>query len=964
MILKLEGLNCSNCAEKIKDLSSKIDGVKSNSFNFVTNKLNIELENSTYYDSVKDEVVSIVNKLEPDVEVKEVDSAKMTVKRGKTAVVASKNEEFVNSSKEINLELNGLNCTNCAEKIKSMSAKLEGVESSDLNFITKKLKLVLKDETRYDGVKSEIIAIVNKLEPDVEVIALDDAKTSLNKIDLELNGLTCTDCAGKIEKMTSEFKGVTDAKFNFVTKKFTVGLENPNLSDEVYENIVQLVNKLEPDVEIIDLRDNKATNILKLELENLNCSDCAGKIENFVKALKGVEGAKINLMNKVLEVEYRRGTSLGELKDGIKDIILTLEPDIKINDIRKSKNREKTAKKSMWQSVDKNQLTKILVSTILLFLPRFISFSQPVSFGIYLVAYLLIGFKIIKQAFINTRAGIPFDENFLMTIATVGAFAIGEYPEAIMVMLLYQIGETMQGIAVNHSRDSITSLMDIRPDYANLLVNDEEMEVDPNEVAIGDIILVKPGERVPLDGVVIEGKSSLDTSSITGESVPRGISVGDEIVSGVVNIQGLLKVKVNRVFGESTISKILDLVENASSKKAETENFITKFSRYYTPVVVIVAALLAIVPPIIGMGSFANWFYRATVFLVISCPCALVISVPLGFFGGLGGASKEGILIKGSNYLEGLADLNTIVFDKTGTLTEGVFEVTEIKSYTELSQEEVLKIAAYGERYSNHPIGKSVIQKFDREIDEGKISDYEEIAGQGIRVKIEDKIYLLGNKKLLDNNKIKVNDIDTIGTIIYIGKDNKHIGTIIVSDRIKESASEDLKKLKEVGIEQLVMLSGDNQKTVDKVSNILGLDKAYGGLLPQDKVEIFEKIITGATGKNKVAFVGDGVNDAPVLARADVGIAMGGLGSDAAIEASDVVIMTDDIGKLSKGIKIGRKTRRIVMENIVLALGIKLIVLSLGAFGQANMIQAVFADVGVSIIAILNSIRALNTKNL
>ena len=604
----------------------------------------------------------------------------------------------------------------------------------------------------------------------------------------------------------------------------------------------------------------------------------------------------------------------------------------------------------------------MIISGILFGLPWIFGLKGTPRLALYLFSYLVVGHKVIIRAAKNVIGGTPFDENFLMTIATIGAFAIGEYPEAVAVMLFYQVGEMFQGMAVNHSRKSISALLDIRPDSANLEKNNEIIVVDPEDVHIGDYIIIKPGEKVPLDGIVVEGESSLDTSNITGESVPRNVSVGDNVLSGVVNNHGMLKVKVSKEFGESTVSKILNLVENASSKKAATENFITKFARYYTPAVVFVALAIAIVPPLFMSAELKEWAYRACVFLVISCPCALVISIPLGFFGGIGGASKTGILVKGGNYLEALTEVDTIVFDKTGTITKGTFRVTEIMSYEDYSEEEILELGAYGEVFSNHPIGKSIIEYYGKEINKEHIKSYKEIPGKGIEVVIDNKQILLGNKTLFNDRKIKVNETNSIGSVVYIGKENNHIGTIIVSDELKDNVIEDIKKLKSLGIKETIMLSGDNELTANKVGEVVGIDKVYGNLLPQDKVSIFEEIIDNKKGKSRVIFVGDGVNDAPVLARADVGIAMGGLGSDAAIEASDIVIMTDEIGKIGTGIKIAKNTKKIVTQNIILALGLKLVVLTLGAMGLATMWEAVFADVGVSIIAILNSIRALKVE--
>lgn len=702
---------------------------------------------------------------------------------------------------------------------------------------------------------------------------------------------------------------------------------------------------------------------ITLELNGLNCAGCAKKIEDFSKEIDGVEDASLDFVSKKLKILPHTEEKTNEIIDNVVKIVKRLEPDVVV--VNKSKNKNHSNNKGhehahTHDEIDKGEIIKLILGGILFALPIFLKLEGAIRFSIYLVAYLIVGHKVIIRAAKNVLAGVPFDENFLMTIATIAAFGIGEYPEGVAVMLFYQVGEMFQGMAVNRSRNSISALLDIRPDSANLVKGEEIVVVDPESVNIGDYIIIKSGEKIPLDGEIVEGESLLDTSNITGESVPRKVKVGDTALSGVVNTEGLLKVKVSKTFGESTISKILDLVENASSKKAPTENFITKFARYYTPAVVVLAALIAIVPPLLMGGEWSDWIYRASVFLVISCPCALVISIPLGFFGGIGGASKSGILIKGGNFLEALNDIDTLVFDKTGTITKGTFEVDDIISYHDYSKEEIVEIAAYGEYYSNHPIGKSIIKSYGQEINKQYISDYREISGKGISVKVNNGNILLGNASLLEDNNIEITPVDSIGTVVYVAKENTHIGSITVADQLKPTVIDDIKRLKSLGIKETIMLSGDNEETAKKVSEIVGLDKVYGNLLPQDKVSRFEKII--GDRKTKVAFVGDGVNDAPVLARADIGIAMGGLGSDAAIEASDIVIMTDEIGKIVTAIKIAKNTKKIVTQNIILALGIKLIVLSLGAIGIATMWEAVFADVGVSIIAILNSIRALKVE--
>ena len=611
----------------------------------------------------------------------------------------------------------------------------------------------------------------------------------------------------------------------------------------------------------------------------------------------------------------------------------------------------------------KKKLYKIIISAILLIIAVFISFQNEwINNGILLVSYLIVGFEILKKAFRNIIRGKVFDENFLMTIATLGALCIGEIHEAVAVMLFYQIGELFQSYAVDKSRKSISSLMNIRPDYANLLKDEKEEKVDPDEVKIGDIILIKPGEKVPLDGVVIEGNSMLDTKALTGESVPKSVKVDDEILSGCINIDGILKIRVTKEFEESTVSKILDLVENASSKKSKSENFITKFAKIYTPIVVIIALFLAFIPPlIIKSVSFSEWIYRALSFLVVSCPCALVISIPLSFFGGIGGASKQGILIKGSNYIEALSKTEAVVFDKTGTLTEGVFEVQKIIA-NEIAEEKLIEIAAYAESYSNHPIANSIKLAYGKEIDNNKIIDIKEIAGKGIFANIENKNVLIGNESLMNENNIDFKPINDIGTILYIAIERKFVGAILISDKIKKDANKTIRSLKSHGIKETVILTGDKKEVAENVSEKIGIDKVYYELLPDGKVAKFEELLKNKSEKGKIAFAGDGINDAPVLALADVGIAMGGLGSDSAIEAADVVIMTDEPSKIVTAIKLAKKNMRIVKENIVFAITIKILILILTAFGITSMWWAVFADVGVSIIAILNSLRMIVGK--
>ena len=609
----------------------------------------------------------------------------------------------------------------------------------------------------------------------------------------------------------------------------------------------------------------------------------------------------------------------------------------------------------------KHLLTRIIVAAVLFFTGSLLHLPESIEMGVFLSCYVVIGWDIVWKAVTNILHGQVFDENFLMTIATIGALILGEHSEGVAVMLFYQVGEWFQSYAVSKSRRSITSLMDIRPDYANIEQDGKLVQVDPDEVQIGSTIIVKPGERIPLDGTIIKGSSALDTSALTGESMPREVEPGMEVISGCINQTGILNIQTTKEFGESTVAKILDLVENASDKKGRIENFITRFARYYTPAVVFAALALAILPPIITGQAFSIWIYRALTFLVISCPCALVISIPLSFFGGIGGASKIGVLVKGSNYLEALAHAEMVVFDKTGTLTKGSFAVSEIHS-NDMKDHQLLELAAYAEDYSNHPISLSIKNAYGKKIDNTRITDVQEIAGHGVQALIDGKTVLAGNAKLMIREHIKYTACPSVGTVVYVACNGKYAGCIVIEDEIKADAPAAIRSLKSAGIRRTVMLTGDADAVGKKVANRLGLDQAYTELLPADKVDRVEDLLKQKSEKGTLVFVGDGINDAPVLARADIGIAMGGLGSDAAIEAADVVLMTDEPSKIATVMRIARKTIRIANQNIVFALGIKFLVLILGAFGYANMWAAGFADVGVSVIAILNAIRAMRVK--
>lgn len=611
----------------------------------------------------------------------------------------------------------------------------------------------------------------------------------------------------------------------------------------------------------------------------------------------------------------------------------------------------------------KKQLWRIFVAVII-FIAALVAntYSLWLSLALFFASYIIVGGDVVLRAGRNIVRGNVFDENFLMSIATIGAFAIGEYPEGVAVMLFYQVGELFQGYAVNKSRKSIASLMDIRPDFANVKRGDEIIQMDPDEVSMGEIIVIKAGERVPLDGKVIDGYSMVDTTALTGESVPREVEAGDEILSGCINMNGVLTIQVTKDYGESTVTKILDLVENASSRKSKSEQFITKFARYYTPVVVIIAALLAIIPPLVIDGAtFSDWVYRALTFLVVSCPCALVISIPLSFFGGIGGASKSGILVKGSNYLEALAQTEIVVFDKTGTLTKGVFNVQEIHPEG-FSKEELLEVAAYVESYSNHPISSSLKQAYGKTIDNERIANVQEIAGHGVSALVDGQEVVAGNIRLMEKMNIPYFKGDVAGTVVHVAVNGQYAGYILIADEVKADAAQAIHELKNSHIKHTVMLTGDAQSVGLKVGKDLGLDTVYAELLPGDKVEKLEEIFVQKSHKGKLAYVGDGINDAPVLARADIGIAMGGLGSDAAIEAADIVIMNDEPSKIATAIKISKKTLRIAQQNAGFAIGVKVAVLLLSVFGLATMWEAVFADVGVTVLAILNAFRALDVK--
>lgn len=705
-----------------------------------------------------------------------------------------------------------------------------------------------------------------------------------------------------------------------------------------------------------------------LGIKGLECPQCAAKIEHNLNALDEIKAATVDVLGKKIVINPNKKFSSEDITklvqkevDRVEEGVTVLMPNSAIEE-----DEEIEETKENFKSIRNRFILGAIILAAAIFVPKNLFVPRLILF---LISYFTVGYDVLFKAVKNIKKGQIFDENFLMAIATLGAFAIKEFPEAVSVMLFYQIGEMFQDLAVGKSRKSITSLMNIRPDYANLKIEGEIKKVLPKEVKLGDIIVIKPGEKVALDGKITNGSSTFDTSALTGEAIPRTFEIGDEILSGFINTTNLVEIEVTKSFENSTISKILDLVQNASSKKSKTENFITKFARFYTPAVVIIALLIAILPMIfVKDAQFSTWLYRALIFLVVSCPCALVVSIPLGFFGGIGGASKNGILIKGANYLEALNNLETVVFDKTGTLTKGKFKVSEINvQNSKYTKDDLLKYAAIAESFSNHPIAQSIVLEYEKnnkklEKTDSSEFEFEEIAGHGVKVKYENNEILAGNLKLLKKENVEAAEKDAVGTVVYVAKDGKYLGNLIIADEIKEDAKKTVEELNNLGIKNVVMLTGDNRKIGENVASKLNISKVFTDLLPLGKVEKMEEFLKNKSTNGKVLFVGDGINDAPVLARSDIGVAMGGVGSDAAIEAADMIIMNDEPSKIVTALKIAKKTKKIVWQNIIFALGVKIIILVMGALGFATMWEAVFGDVGVALIAILNATRALTYK--
>lgn len=825
--------------------------------------------------------------------------------------------------KELQFLLHELDCANCAAKIERKVEKLSGVKEANVSFATKKMFVEVEADKEME-IKQEIYALIHDLEPDVRVEEQKKERNTVSSTEEHEHSYCCSQQPHNHKEQ--EHHHDHEHHHEHAHEHCTCGHDHEEKGERILADA------------------------FKFQVKHLDCANCAQKVEDAIAKAPNIADASLNFSTSLLFVNVKQEEDLAELQARLQKIADEIEPGVEIASKQDNTQQETSPSQT-------KELIRLAIGLALFGLGVYFK-ATTAGFWILLIALLISGGPVIYTALRNILRGEVFDENFLMSIATIGAFAIGSWEEGVAVMIFYEIGELFQSYAVNRSRKSISSLMNIRAEYANLLVDGKVIQVDPETVQVGDLLQIRPGERVPLDGILTQGESSLDTSALSGESLPRDVSVGDEILGGSVNLSGLIQIRVSKEFKESTVSRILELVENASSKKAPMEKFITKFARIYTPVVVSLALLLLLLPVLfVKDAQFHDWLYRALTFLVVSCPCALVVSIPLGLFAGIGGASKHGILIKGGNYLEALSDIDTVVFDKTGTLTKGSFQMEQAVAVNGDSHA-LLTIGAYGEYYSNHPIAQSIVAAYDAPIEESRISDFVEIAGNGVQVKIDGVLYFLGNTKLMQSHHIAYETQTAVGTIIHIAKEGEYLGYIVINDEIKETSKQAILNLKQAGVKQCIMLSGDRKEVVEAVGKSLSLDTVYGQLLPQQKVEKVEELLQRETN-GKLAFVGDGINDAPVLARADIGVAMGGIGSDAAIEAADVVLMKDDPSALAKAISISKKTKRILWQNILFSLGIKIGVLILTVFGYSTMWMGVFADVGVTLLAVLNSMRAL-----
>lgn len=912
----LEGLNCAHCAEKINDKVSKLDYVENSNMNFVAKKLSVFMENESITEANVSKIAKIIHDTESGLTVSLLKNKVLGEISfdNKGNIIKSEKKDEIDKNKVIRVDflLNNLNCAHCAEKINDKVGKLAYVENSNMNFVAKKLSVFANAGDITKQHMSEIAKIIHETESGLTVSLLK------NKV---VGALEFDNKGNIVESGNTTRRGRTDLNVLYA---------NRNNSEEHHHE------------------HGESCGCGEHHHDHDHGEECGCGEHHHHDHEHGEECGCGERHHHDHEHDEECGCG-GHHHDHDE------HEEIKPKKVEKPKEKKEINK----------DLIKIIIGV---FVYAFGIYEMAVgntgTFGVvvFLAAYILIGGDVLLKAAKNLFRGQVMDENFLMSIATIGAIAIGEHSEAVGVMLFYKIGEYLQQKAVGQSRKSISALMEIKAEFANLVQGGKIIQVDPEEVEVGDVIVVKPGEKVPLDGIVTEGEAMLDTSAITGESVLRSVKPGEEVVSGTINTNALIYVRVTKEYGESTVAKILDMVENAGSRKSQTENFISRFCRYYTPIVVGLALAVAFIPPLVIEGAvFRDWLYRGLIFLVVSCPCALVLSIPLSFFGGIGSASKNGILIKGSNYLEALRKVDTVVLDKTGTITKGVFKVTEINPVG-MSEDELLRFAAIAEANSNHPIAKSIMEsyneKFEEEVKLSEIDKYEEIAAHGIKVLYHGKTILAGSSKLLDSENVKYEKVDEVGTTVYVAVDGKYAGCIVISDEVKEDSKRAIAEMRKVGIANVVMLTGDNEAAAAKIAEEVGLDKHYSGLLPNQKVEMLEEIASkNSTGNT--AFIGDGINDAPVLARADVGIAMGGVGSDAAIEASDVVFMTDELSKLPIAKRISEKTNKIVWQNIVFAMGVKVIVMLMSTGGVANMWEAIFADVGVALIAVLNAMRTL-----
>ena len=954
----LEGLNCAHCAEKINDKVSKLDYVESSNMNFVAKKLSVFMENENITEDNVSKIAKIIHDTESGLTVSLLKNKVLGEVSfdNKGNIIKSVKKEEIDKNKVIRVDflLNNLNCAHCAEKINDKVAKLSYVENSNMNFVAKKLSVFAKAGDITKQHMSEIAKIIHETESGLTVSLLKNKVVGALEFDNKGNIIESGTIKGSKDLNVLYANRKNNSKEHHHDHGEDCGCGGHHHDHDHGEECGCGGHHHDH-----DHGEECGCGGHHHDHEHGEECGCGGHHHDHE------HGEECGCGGHHHDHDHGEECGCGDHHHHDHEH----GEECGCGDHHHDHEHEESKPKKVEKRKEKKEINKDLIKIIIgVIVYAFGIYEMAVgntgTFGIvvFLAAYILIGGDVLLKAIKNLFRGQVLDENFLMSIATIGAVAIGEYSEAVGVMLFYKIGEYLQQKAVGQSRKSISALMEIKAEFANLVQGGKMIQVDPEEVEVGDVIVVKPGEKVPLDGIVTEGEAMLDTSAITGESVLRSVKPGEEVVSGTINTNALIYVRVTKEYGESTVAKILDMVENAGSRKSQTENFISKFCRYYTPIVVGLALAVAFIPPLVIEGAvFRDWLYRGLIFLVVSCPCALVLSIPLSFFGGIGSASKNGILIKGSNYLEALRKANTVVLDKTGTITKGVFKVTEINPVG-MSEDELLKYAAIAEANSNHPIAKSIMEsyneKFEEEVKLSEIDKYEEIAAHGIKVLYNGKTILAGSSKLLDSENIEYKKIEESGTTVYVAVDGKFAGCIVISDEVKEDSKRAIEEMRKVGITNVVMLTGDNEAAAAKIAKEVGVNKHYSGLLPNQKVEILEEIANENSTGNTI-FIGDGINDAPVLARADVGIAMGGVGSDAAIEASDIVFMTDELSKLPIAKRISEKTNKIVWQNIVFAMGVKVIVMLMSTGGVANMWEAIFADVGVALIAVLNAMRTL-----